>query len=39
MTQVAYAAGYSHPSSFSRAVQRRFGTTPSEPRRRGLSDV
>ncbi|WP_448140294.1 helix-turn-helix transcriptional regulator [Sphingopyxis fribergensis] len=36
ITQIAYAVGYSHPSSFSLAVQRRFGTSPSELRRRGL---
>lgn len=36
ITQIAYAVGYSHPSSFSLAVQRRFGTTPSELRRRGV---
>lgn len=39
ITQIAYAVGYSHPSSFSLAVQRRFGTTPSELRRRGLPDA
>lgn len=38
ITQIAYAVGYSHPSSFSLAVQRRFGTTPSELRRRGVPD-
>lgn len=37
ITQIAYAVGYSHPSSFSLAVQRRFGTPPSELRRRGAS--
>lgn len=36
ITQIAYAVGYSHPSSFSLAVQRRFGTTPSELRQRGV---
>lgn len=36
ITQIAYAVGYNHPSSFSVAVQRKFGTTPSELRRRGL---
>lgn len=36
ITEIAYAVGYSHPSSFSLAVQRRFGTSPSELRRRGL---
>lgn len=35
ITQIAYAVGYSHPSSFSLAVQKRFGATPSELRRRG----
>lgn len=39
ITQIAYAVGYSHPSSFSLAVQRRFGTTPSELRRRGVPDA
>lgn len=39
ITQIAYAVGYSHPSSFSLAVQRRFGTSPSELRRRGLTDA
>ncbi|WP_447762790.1 helix-turn-helix transcriptional regulator [Sphingopyxis panaciterrae] len=39
ITQIAYAVGYSHPSSFSLAVQRRFGTTPSELRRRGLPHI
>lgn len=34
ITEIAYAVGYSHPSSFSLAVQKRFGTTPSELRRR-----
>ncbi|WP_411339066.1 AraC family transcriptional regulator [Sphingopyxis sp. J-6] len=36
ISEVAYAVGYGHPSSFSVAVQRRFGTTASELRRRGL---
>lgn len=36
ITQIAYAVGYSHPSSFSQAVQRRFGVTPSELRRQGF---
>nr|WP_279588403.1 helix-turn-helix transcriptional regulator [Sphingopyxis panaciterrae] len=36
ITQIAYAVGYSHPSSFSMAVQRRFGASPSELRRRSL---
>ncbi|WP_447764472.1 helix-turn-helix transcriptional regulator [Sphingopyxis panaciterrae] len=39
ITQIAYAVGYHHPSSFSVAVQRRFGTSPSELRRRGLPTV
>ena len=39
ITEIAYAVGYSHPSSFSLAVQRRFGTTPSELRRRGLPET
>jgi AraC-like DNA-binding protein len=39
ITQIAYAVGYSHPSSFSLAVQRRFGTTPSELRRRGAESI
>jgi AraC-like DNA-binding protein len=37
ITQIAFAVGYNHVSSFSVAVQRRFGTTPSELRRRGAS--
>lgn len=36
IAEVAYAVGYGHPSSFSDAVQRRFGTTASELRQRGL---
>jgi AraC-like DNA-binding protein len=39
ITQIAYAVGYNHSSSFSVAVQRRFGITPSELRRRGLPIV
>ena len=39
ISEVAYAVGYGHPSSFSVAVQRRFGTTASELRRRGLPFV
>lgn len=39
ITQIAYAVGFNHPSSFSVAVQRRFGTTPSELRRRQLPAV
>lgn len=34
IAEVAYAVGYSHPSSFSVAFQRYFGTTASEARRR-----
>jgi AraC family transcriptional activator of pyochelin receptor len=34
VTQVAYAVGYNHPSSFSVAVQRRFGASPSDLRRK-----
>jgi AraC-like DNA-binding protein len=34
ITQVAYAVGYNHASSFSVAVQRHFGASPSELRRR-----
>lgn len=37
ITQVAYMVGYSHPSSFSQAVQRRFGASPTELRQRGAS--
>lgn len=35
ITQIAYAVGYNRASSFSVAVHRHFGTTPSELRRRG----
>lgn len=35
ISQIAYAVGYSRPSSFSVAVQRHFGATPTELRRRG----
>lgn len=35
ITQIAYAAGYNRSSSFSVAVHRHFGTTPSKLRRRG----
>lgn len=35
ITEVAYAVGYSHQSSFTIAVQRRFGMSPSELRRCG----
>ncbi|WP_447764177.1 helix-turn-helix transcriptional regulator [Sphingopyxis panaciterrae] len=35
ISQIAYAVGYNRPSSFSVAVQRHFGTTPTELRRRG----
>lgn len=37
IAEVAYAVGYGHPSSFSVAVQRRFGTTASALRRCGSS--
>lgn len=37
ITQIAYDVGYSHTSSFSLAVQRRFGKTPSELRRNAAS--
>lgn len=37
IAEIAYAVGYGHPSSFSVAVQRRFGTTASELRRRELT--
>jgi AraC-like DNA-binding protein len=39
ITQIAHEVGYSHISSFSLAVQRRFGTSPSELRRRALPAV
>jgi len=39
ITQIAYAVGYGHLSSFTVAVQRRFGTTPSELRRRHCHSV
>ncbi|UXN76176.1 helix-turn-helix transcriptional regulator (plasmid) [Devosia sp. A8/3-2] len=35
--QIAYAVGYDRPSSFSAAVQRHFGATPSELRRKSRS--
>jgi len=35
ISQIAYAVGYNRPSSFSVAVQRYFGATPTELRRRG----
>jgi AraC-like DNA-binding protein len=37
ITQIAYAVGYNRASSFTVAVQRQFGTTPSELRRRGMT--
>jgi AraC-like DNA-binding protein len=37
ITQIAYAVGYKNVSSFSVAVQRHFGATPTELRRRGAS--
>lgn len=39
ITQIAHAVGFSHLSSFSVAVQRRFGTSPSKLRRKGLPAV
>ncbi len=36
ISQIAYAVGYNRASSFSVAVQRHFGATPSELRRRGV---
>lgn len=36
ITEIAYAVGYHYPSSFTVAVQRRFGASPSELRRRSL---
>jgi AraC family transcriptional regulator, transcriptional activator of the genes for pyochelin and ferripyochelin receptors len=36
ISQIAYALGYGHASSFSVAVQRHFGITPTELRQRGL---
>jgi AraC-like DNA-binding protein len=35
ITQIAYAVGYNRASSFSVAVHRHFGATPSELRKRG----
>ena len=35
ITEIAYAVGYHYPSSFTVAVQRRFGASPRELRRRG----
>lgn len=37
ISQIAYAVGYNRASSFSVAVQRHFGATPTELRRRGIS--
>src|SRR5690606_16075316 len=37
ITQIAYAVGYKSAASFSVAVQRHFGATPTELRRRGSS--
>ena len=37
VTEIAHAVGYNHSSSFSVAVHRRFGATPSELRRKGSS--
>lgn len=39
ITQVAYAVGYNRASSFSVAVQRRFGTTPTELRRKAIASA
>lgn len=36
ISQIAYAVGYNRPSSFSVAIQRHFGATPTELRRRGV---
>lgn len=36
VTQVLYAAGFSHPGDFSRAYRERFGAAPSETLRRAL---
>lgn len=35
ITEIAYAVGYSHPSTFSVAIQRRYGTSPRKLRRDG----
>lgn len=37
ITQIAYAVGYNRSSSFSVAVHRHFGTTPSKLRKRGAT--
>jgi AraC-like DNA-binding protein len=37
ITQIAYAVGYNRASSFSVAVHRHFGATPSELRKRGAA--
>jgi AraC family transcriptional activator of pyochelin receptor len=39
ITQIAYDVGYTHPSSFTVAVQRRFGVSPRELRRRALPNA
>lgn len=39
ITQIAYAVGYNRASSFSVAVHRHFGATPSELRRRGSAST
>lgn len=36
VTEIAHAVGYNHSSSFSVAIQRRFGATPSELRRKAI---
>jgi AraC family transcriptional activator of pyochelin receptor len=37
VTDVAYAVGYTHPASFTVAVQRRFGATPRELRKASVA--
>ena len=39
ITQIAYAVGYNRASSFSVAVQRSFGTTPTELRRKAIASA
>lgn len=36
LTDIAFAAGFNHPTHFSRAFRRRFGETPSALRRAGM---
>ncbi|WP_447761381.1 helix-turn-helix transcriptional regulator [Sphingopyxis panaciterrae] len=38
ITEIAYAVGYNYPSSFTVAIQRRFGASPRELRRRVPSE-